>query len=80
MIKLQNFIKNLLNFQIISSLILTILFYLPFIIGNINTSHISYGDNIHLWIPQIYNSFFLNNNFIFKGIDYFTHGGHQNIF
>lgn len=80
MIKLQNFIKNLLNFQIISSLILTILFYLPFIIGNINTSHISYNDNIHLWIPQIYNSFFLNNNFIFKGIDYFTHGGASEYF
>lgn len=79
--KFQNFIKNPLNFQIISSLILTILFYLPFIImGNVNKSYISYSDNINLWIPQIYNSFFLNNNFIFKGIDYFTHGGASEYF
>jgi hypothetical protein len=48
--------------------------------GNIDKHYISYSDNINLWIPQIYNSVFLNNNFIFKGIDYFTHGGASEYF
>lgn len=69
------------SFQLWASLLFTLVFYLPFIGHSIRkVGFLYFGDNIGLWIPQLFNSHFFNNEFIFKGIDFFTHGGASEYF
>lgn len=77
--KLQK--KPLFNFQLITSILLTVIFYWPFIDKNIlEFNFLQYGDNAILWLPQLLNSYIYNNDFVFKGIDFYTHGGASEYF
>ena len=69
------------SFQFWTALIFTLIFYHPFVTtSQSKNAFLNYGDNITLWIPQLINSQFFNREFIFKGIDFFTHGGASEYF
>jgi hypothetical protein len=81
--KLQK--KPLFNFQLLTSIFFTIIFYLPFLNSNILDFNFLQGDNAIfdnavLWLPQLLSSYIYNNDFIFKGIDFYTHGGASEYF
>lgn len=77
--KLQK--KPLFNFQLLTLIFFTIIFYLPFLNSNIlDFNFLQYGDNAILWLPQLLSSYIYNNDFIFKGIDFYTHGGASEYF
>ena len=67
------------SFQLWTSLIFTVVFYMQ-LSSLSESSFLLSGDNLNLWMMQIYNTAFLNNDFIFKGIDFFTHGGSSEYF
>jgi hypothetical protein len=69
------------SFQLWTSLIFTAVFYLPFLGHGIHKiGFLYFGDVIGLWVPQLFNSHLFNNEFIFKGVDFFTHGGASEYF
>lgn len=84
LLKLDNFKKNISfseNFQFWSSILFIFIFYAPYISHGItNMGFLFYEDNLALWFPQLINSYQFNNELIFKGIDFFTHGGASEYF
>lgn len=73
--------KTPFNFQLFTSIFFTITFYLPFFNSNImDFIFLQNGDNKILFLPQLINSHIYSNDFIFKGIDFNTHGGASEYF
>lgn len=67
------------SFQLWTSLIFTVVFYMQFSSLS-EPSFLLRGDNLNICIMQIYNTILLNQEFIFKGIDFLTHGGASEYF
>jgi hypothetical protein len=79
--KLWSEFKSFGSFQLWTTLLFTIIFYLPFVGRGVKSlGFLHFGDNIQLWIPQLFNTYLLNNALIFQGIDFFTHGGASEYF